>query len=84
MESEFTGIKFYEDENLNEFLLVAVQHPGEENGIGGGKIEDRLMEIRTRKGKSFKQTRKVPIGSNFPDGPGHPPKPTVFAIYRNE
>lgn len=84
MESELTGIKFYEDENLNELLLLSVQHPGEDHGIGQGKIEERTIILKDRSGQSFKQVRKVPLGSNFPDGPGNPPKPTVYVVYRNE
>lgn len=82
MESELTGIKFYEDDNHEEFLLLSVQHPGEDQGIGRGEIEERVINMKARDGKSFEQIRKVPIGSNFPDGPEHPPKPTVYAVYR--
>ena len=83
MECELTGIKFYEDENLAEFLLVSVQHPGEKSGTGKGQHEIVELELKTRTGKKFKQTRTVPIGSNFPGKAGDPPKPAVFAVYRN-
>jgi len=82
MESELTGIKFYEDENFDEFLLLAVQHPGENQGIGKGLTEERVMQIKTRSGENFMQKRKVPLGSNFPDGGTSPPKPTVFVVHR--
>ena len=82
MECELTGIKFYEDENFEEFLLLSVQHPGEENGIGLGAQEEREITLRTRAGREFTQRRTVPIGSNFPLGGKNPPRPSIYALYR--
>jgi hypothetical protein len=44
-------------------------------------FESRKFAMRTTNGKEFTQTRKVPIGSNWPTlKPNDPPKPAVVAI----
>jgi secreted PhoX family phosphatase len=59
-----------------------VQHPGEINGTRNNMaFESRKFAMRTTNGKEFTQTRKVPIGSNWPTlKPNDPPKPAVVAI----
>ncbi len=83
MECETTGPFFTADEQT---LFLAVQHPGELNGVrkGGSEgSEDRVISIRTPEGQEFMQTRRVPIGSNWPGkNPNDPPKPSVVAIRR--
>ena len=83
MECETTGPFFTADEQT---LFLAIQHPGEVNGIrkaGVGSSEDRMISLRTPKGEEFMQTRRVPIGSNWPgQKQNDPPKPAVVAIRR--
>jgi secreted PhoX family phosphatase len=84
MECETTGPFFTADEQT---LFLAIQHPGEVNGIrraGVAGYEDRVISMRTPKGQEFMQTRRVPIGSNWPGKkPNDPPKPAVVAIRRS-
>ena len=84
MECETTGPFFTADE---ETLFLSIQHPGEVNGIrklGTSGYEDRLISMQTPKGQEFMQTRRVPIGSNWPSKkPNDPPKPAVVAIRRS-
>jgi hypothetical protein len=83
MECETTGPFFTADEQT---LFLSVQHPGEVNGVrkeGASSYENRLISMRTLKGQEFMQTRKVPIGSNWPEKTTNaPPKPAVVAIRR--
>ena len=86
MECELTGPTFTED---GRTLILSVQHPGELYGtrLNGTFDEDekkpREMRIADRQGFAFTQSRKVPMGSNFPMGkPGDVPRPCVVAIRR--
>ncbi|HEY9668881.1 MAG TPA: alkaline phosphatase PhoX [Coleofasciculaceae cyanobacterium] len=83
MECEATGPFFTPDEQT---LFLAIQHPGEINGIrkeGSEGYEDRQISIRTLDGQEVMQNRRVPIGSNWPNKtPNAPPKPAVVAIRR--
>lgn len=84
MECETTGPFFTADEQT---LFLSIQHPGEVNGIrkvGVSGYEDRMISMRTPKGQEFMQTRRVPIGSNWPSKKANdPPKPAVVAIRRS-
>jgi uncharacterized protein len=79
MESETTGPFFSQDQQT---LFLSVQHPGEVKGIRKDlAFESRKMAMRTTTGEEFIQTRKVPIGSNWPGLKSNdPPKPAVVAI----
>jgi secreted PhoX family phosphatase len=84
MECETTGPFFTADEQT---LFLSIQHPGEVNGIrrvGVAGYEDRVISMRIPNGQEFMQTRRVPIGSNWPGKkPNDPPKPAVVAIRRS-
>lgn len=81
MECEFCGPFFSPDQKT---LFLAVQHPGESNG----KRQNMASQVREfamtgLDGQEFIQTRKVPIGSNWPGKkPTDPPKPSIVAIRR--
>jgi secreted PhoX family phosphatase len=79
MECECTGPKFSSD---NQTLFIAIQHPGEENGIRKDmKSETREFALLTTDGKIFQQQRLVPIGSNWPGKKANQaPRPSVIAI----
>ena len=79
MECETTGPFFSSDQQT---LFLAVQHPGEIRGTRKDMaFESRQFAMRTTDGKEFMQTRKVPIGSNWPSlKPNDSPKPAVVAI----
>jgi len=84
MECETTGPCF---DATEETLFLAVQHPGEANGTRqAGKSEERTFILTATDGTEFKQTRTVPIGSNWPSQTGNvggvAPRPSVVAIYR--
>lgn len=81
MECECTGLTF--DSN-NSNLFLAIQHPGERNGIRHNMAaESRNFELLATDGTVFKQQRQVPIGSNWPSGKvNQPPLPGVVAIRR--
>ncbi len=85
MECETTGPFFTADEQT---LFLSVQHPGEINGLrkgGATGYEDRKLSLRTPDGQEFVQTRRVPIGSNWPNKTANaPPKPAVVAIRRQD
>lgn len=65
-------------------LFLAVQHPGEGQGVRQGKaVEAQAHSLVDRNGQRFEQLRWVPLGSNWPSGvPGRPPRPGVVAIRR--
>ncbi len=81
MDCETTGPFFTEDEKT---LFLAIQHPGEVNGMRQDMaFESRELSMKTTDGQEFMQTRKVPIGSNWPGNQANdPPKPAVVAIRR--
>ncbi|MEL7035289.1 MAG: alkaline phosphatase PhoX [Cyanobacteria bacterium J06592_8] len=81
MECEMTGPFFSPDQQT---LFISAQHPGESNGIREKMAtQERQFAMQTTAGEEFMQTRKVPIGSNWPSKrPDDPPKPAVVAIRR--
>ncbi len=81
MESECTGPYLTNDE---ESLFLAVQHPGEKNGVRkDGASEVRDFAMKTTTGEEFMQKRTVPIGSNWPGkGLNDPAKPAVVVVRR--
>lgn len=84
---EMTGPYFIRNGNVDETLLLAVQHPGEGSPIGDGVNLTREIEILSLDGGSlFNQTRTVPRGSNWPSNilgnPSGPPRPSVIGIRR--
>jgi uncharacterized protein len=81
MECECTGLIF---DNDNSTLFLAIQHPGEENGIRQDlATETRDFEMLATDGTAFKQQRQVPLGSNWPSGKANqPPLPGVVVIRR--
>ncbi len=85
MECETTGPFFTRDQQT---LFLAVQHPGEVNGVrkaGTAGYEDRMISVKALDGQELMQTRRVPIGSNWPGkNPNDPPKPAVVAIRRSD
>jgi uncharacterized protein len=83
MDCETTGPFFTQDEKT---LFLAIQHPGEVNGTRKNMAaENRQFAMKTTDGKEFIQTRKVPIGSNWPSKKvNESPKPAVVAIRRVE
>ncbi|MEO1350275.1 MAG: alkaline phosphatase PhoX [Cyanobacteria bacterium J06635_15] len=84
---EMTGPTF-----LNDTLVLAVQHPGEDVPIGapGQAPLNQDIEMLNLDGTLFTQNRTVPLGSNFPsnvptaDGGAStdfgPPRPCVIGI----
>ncbi|WP_348244237.1 alkaline phosphatase PhoX [Leptolyngbya sp. DQ-M1] len=83
MEAELTGPFLSRD---RQSLFLAVQHPGESNGIRQNmKSETRKFAMKTTDGKDFTQSRQVPIGSNFPDKKANAvPKPCVVVVTRSD
>jgi len=83
MECETTGPYFTRDQQT---LFLAVQHPGEINGIRRNRAtETREFALLTTNGEPLQQERSVPIGSNWPGGgENDPPKPAVVAIRRQD
>ncbi|WP_017720707.1 PhoX family protein [Kamptonema formosum] len=81
MECETTGPFFTSDQKT---LFLSVQHPGEAMGIRKDMAADmREFAMLSADGKEFVQSRKVPVGSNWPGkGANDPPKPAVVAIRR--
>ncbi|MBM0743311.1 DUF839 domain-containing protein [Phormidium sp. CLA17] len=82
MDCETTGLCFSSGDRT---LFLSVQHPGEVNGTRKNMAaEMRQFAMQTTDGKEFMQTRKVPIGSNWPSKQANdPPKPSVVAIHRS-
>lgn len=84
---EMTGPTFVDDT-----LIIAVQHPGEDCPINDGTPLSRDIEMLDLNGTTFKQKRTVPKGSSWPSnipvadgGKGEPtglPRPTVIGIRR--
>jgi uncharacterized protein len=83
MECECTGLIF---DNDNSSLFLAIQHPGEENGIRQDMAtETRDFELLATDGTAFKQQRQVPLGSNWPSRKANqPPLPGVVVIRRGD
>ncbi|MBD1832543.1 DUF839 domain-containing protein [Cyanobacteria bacterium FACHB-472] len=83
MECETTGPFFTRDQQT---LFLAVQHPGEANGIRKNQAtETRQFALKTVDGQDFIQNRAVPIGSNWPGkNANDPPKPAVVAVRRSD
>ena len=83
MECELTGPCFDPTEST---LFLAVQHPGEDNGVHQpGREEVQAYRLQDRDGRSFEQLRRLPLGSNWPaTDPGRIPRPGVVAIRRQD
>ncbi|NET42992.1 PhoX family phosphatase [Okeania sp. SIO2B3] len=92
---EMTGPYFIRNGNVDETLLLAVQHPGESAPIGDGVQLGRDIEMLSLDGTSlFTQQRSVPRGSNWPSNTGYvgnpggsfngllPPRPSVIGVTR--
>lgn len=81
MECELTGPTFTPD---GRTLILSVQHPGERYGARRNRAsQTRDYHIAARDGSVFRQTRTVPVGSNFPGGrDGDVPRPCVVCITR--
>ncbi|NJL80339.1 MAG: DUF839 domain-containing protein [Richelia sp. SM2_1_7] len=79
MECETTGPCFTPDEQT---MFLAIQHPGEANGTRLNQAsENRDYLVYSTTGEEFAQSRKVPIGSNWPDNSlDAPPKPAVIYV----
>ena len=79
MECKCTGLTFDDD---NRSLFLAIQHPGEKNGIRqDSATETRDFELLATDGTAFKQQRQVPVGSNWPSKQANqPPLPGIVAI----
>jgi secreted PhoX family phosphatase len=83
MDTEICGLRFSND---NESLFLAIQHPGEGEGMRQNlQSEVREFAMRTTTGQVFMQKRTVPIGSNWPaKAANEPPRPAVVAVRRIE
>ncbi|GAP94582.1 PhoX family protein [Leptolyngbya sp. NIES-2104] len=83
IEAELTGPFLSRD---RQTLFLAVQHPGESNGIRQNlKSETRKYAMKTTDGDEFTQTRQVPIGSNFPDKKANAaPRPCVVVVTKSD
>ena len=82
MDCELCGPTFTED---GLTLILSVQHPGELDGMGTSNKTSKEQRhlLLDRRGKTFTQTRQVPIGSNFPHGEkDRAPRPAVVSIRR--
>jgi uncharacterized protein len=78
---EMTGPTF-----AGDTLFLSVQHPGEGDPIGAGRILNRQIEMLDLAGNLFNQTRNVPLGSNWPSNisgtSATAPRPGVIGIRR--
>jgi secreted PhoX family phosphatase len=83
MECELTGVTL---DASGSSLFLAVQHPGELNGIRrDGAEEARGFPLRLSDGSSVNQLRWVPLGSNWPQGEANAaPKPSVLEVRRSD
>jgi hypothetical protein len=84
METEICGLEFSPDEKT---LFLAIQHPGEFNGIRQNwASETREFALKTTDGsQEFMQKREVPMGSNWPNTEaGKAPRPSIVAVRRND
>ena len=82
VECELTGPTFCDG---GRGLILSVQHPGEVNGTrrAARPEEERNYALTDRRGEPFQQTRKVPLGSNWPSGTlDQTPRPCVVVIAR--
>ncbi|MCG6135086.1 MAG: DUF839 domain-containing protein [Nostoc sp. LLA-1] len=81
MECETTGPCFTPD---HKTMFLSIQHPGEFHGIRKDQAsETREFVITNTLGEEFLQTRRVPIGSNWPNKTSNsPPKPAVVAVIK--
>lgn len=81
MDCETTGPCFTAD---HKTLFLAIQHPGEVHGTRQAMTSEiRQIALHTTDGQEFLQTRRVPIGSNWPSQQANqPPKPAIVAIRR--
>lgn len=81
MECETTGPCFTPNQQT---MFLSIQHPGEGNGIRqNNAFLTSELAITTTDGKEFRQTRQVPVGSNWPNKSlNTPPKPAIVAIQR--
>ena len=79
IECEATGPCFTPDEQT---MFLAIQHPGEANGTRLNQAsETREYLVSATTGETFTQTRKVPVGSNWPNQEENaPPKPAVIYV----
>ncbi len=79
MECETTGPCLTPDEQT---MFLSIQHPGEANGTRLNQAsETREYLVYSTTGEEFTQTRKVPIGSNWPEkNPDAAPKPAVIYV----
>ena len=82
---EMTGPTLIDDQ-----LLLAIQHPGENNPIGDGGTTSlsRQIELLNLDGEIFMQQRSVGLGSNFPSNvegtPDGVPRSCVVGIRRRD
>ena len=79
MECETTGPCLTPDEQT---MFLSIQHPGEANGTRLNQAsESRDYLVYSTTGEEFTQSRKVPIGSNWPSKiTDAPPKPAVIYV----
>ncbi len=77
MDSELTGPVFSRDQKT---LFLAVQHPGEVNGLRQAASVD--LSLTTTTGERFTQTRTLPTYSHWPGTDSEPARPAVVMIRR--